>query len=198
MGKLLVATNNPAKFNEFRTFLEPHGIALVSLKDLHIADAFDEDAETFAENSLLKANFYWQRSHLPTLADDDGLEIDALQGGPGVHSRRIDGQWRSDEEAVRLILEKVKDVPESQRTARMKIVVTLRVAQDRNFQAEATTHGIIRQSTLAWEPGFPYRTILWIPKYEKFLQELTPDEQAAINHRKRAIEQLLPYITQYV
>lgn len=198
MGKLLVATTNNAKFDEFASFLAEHNIEAVSLSDLGITDRAPEDSETFEENSLIKANFYWQRSHIPTLADDGGLEIDALNGQPGVHSRRIDGVDRSDEELKAIILEKLRTVPDERRTARLRIVVTLRVSVDRNFQTETSIKGLIRGSALAVEPGFPYRAILWIPRYTKFYGECTPEEHRAINHRKQAIDNLLPYLQQYV
>ena len=198
MGKLLVATTNRAKFNEFVSYLKPHGISVVSLADLSISDNPKEDGETFEENSLLKANFYWQRSGLPTITDDGGLEIDALHGQPGVHSRRIDGIDRTDEDLKCIILERLRGLPDDKRTARLHIVVTLRVSADQNFQTEASVEGTIKESSLESEPGFPYRAILWIPRYTKFYGECIPEEHAEINHRKKAIERLLPYLQQYV
>lgn len=199
MGALLVATTNKAKFNEFASYLKPYGIRVASLADVGIKDAPDEDAETFEENSLIKANFYWQRSGgLPTLAEDGGLEIDALNGQPGVHSRRIDGIERSDEDLRNAIIKRLRGVPEEHRTARLRVVATLRVTQDRNFQSEASIEGTIKESALTSTPGFPYRAILWIPRYNKFYAECTEKECAAISHRRRIVEMLLPYLQQYV
>ncbi len=199
MNKLLVATTNRAKFDEFATYLKPLGVSTVSLEDIGITEQPIEDAETFEENSLIKANFYWQRSEgVPTLTDDGGLEIDALNGQSGVHSRRIDGIDRTDEELKRIILERVHGLPDDRRSARLRIVVTLRVSADRNFQTESSVEGMIRDSTLSASPGFPYRAILWIPRYTKFYGECSAEEYAAINHRKKAIEHLTPYIKQYV
>jgi len=197
MGKLLIATTNPAKLREFTALLASK-VEIVTPAGLGLTDVPEEDGESFAENSLLKSNFYWQRTDLPTLADDGGLEIDALGGQPGVHSRRIDGQERSDQELIKIILERIRQVPAARRTARMKTVVTLRVARDRNFQAEASIEGLIRPSRLTPERGYPYRAILWIPKYKKFMQELAPAEMETLNHRRKAINDLLPYIEQYV
>lgn len=198
MSKLLIATTNQAQYDEFARYLRPHGFTPVPLRELGITTHPVEDAETFEENSLLKANFYWKASGVATLTDDGGLEVAALGNQPGVHSRRIDGRERTDEELVKAILERLQNVPEQERQARLRIVVTLRVDDDRNFQTEASIDGIIRQSSLPLEPGLPYRSILWIPRFKKFLCTLTEKEHELINHRKRAIERLLPYLIQYV
>lgn len=198
MSKLLVATTNLGKQKEFEEFLRPHSIETVSLSDLKIEERPIEDGETFAENSLLKANFYWQKSGLPTLTDDGGFEIDALGGAPGVHSHRFGGIELSESEIIQAMLRELKNVPPDRRTARIHGVVTLRVSQDRNFQAEASTEGLVRESDLSPKPGLPYRAILWIPSYNKFYSQLTEKELSQENHRYRALEQILPYIKQYV
>lgn len=197
MGKLLIATTNPAKIQEYRELIGDRA-QILTPKDLGITEQPEEDGEIFAENSLLKSNFYWQRAHIPTLADDGGLEIDALGGQPGVHSHRIDGVERSDEDLIAAVLERVRKVPIDQRTARIHVVLTLRIDATRNFQAEAALEGLVRESNLKPEPGFPYRPILWIPKHQKFFAELSRQERQAISSRRQAFEQLLPYIQQYV
>lgn len=198
MGKLLVATRNPGKLREIREVLEPHGTELVSPDDLGITDEPIEDGETFAENSLLKANFYWQKTGLPTLADDGGLEVDALGGLPGVHSRVIDGKRMTDEQLRDWILQQLKDVNEPGRVARLKTVVTLRVANDRNFQKEMSIEGLIRQSNLPIRSGYPFRSVFYLPDLKKFFDQLTPEEHDRLNHRRRALIELLPYIQQYL
>ena len=199
MAKLLIATNNPGKLREFTEILTPHGCTIVTLKDLGITEKPPEDGETFAENSLLKANFYWQKSDkIDTLAEDGGLMIDALGGAPGVHTRRIDGKDRTDEDLRCIVLEKIAKVPPKKRTARLTATLTLRVGQNLNFQAESSIEGIIKKSTLPYESGYPIRSILWIPKLNKFFSEISIEEHHAISHRRRAIEKLLPYLEQYV
>ncbi len=199
MAKLLIATNNPGKLREFTEILKPHGCTIVTLKDLGITEKPPEDGETFAENSLLKANFYWQKSDkIDTLSADGGLVVDALGGAPGVHTHRIDGKERTDSELRRMLLEKVAEVPLKKRTARLTTTLTLRVAQDLNFQAEASIEGVIKESELPYEPGYPARSILWIPTLKKFLSEITPEEHRSISHSRKAIEKLLPYLEQYV
>ncbi|MBI4426417.1 MAG: non-canonical purine NTP pyrophosphatase [Candidatus Kerfeldbacteria bacterium] len=198
MSKLLIATRNPGKFREIRAVLESLASELVTPDDLGISEEPVEDGETFAENSLLKANFFWQRSGLPVLADDGGLEVDALGGRPGVHSRVINGKRLNDQELRDWILDQLRDVPEAKRTAKLKTVVTLRITQDRNWQAEAVHRGLIRRSDVPIDPGYPYRSIFWIPELHKFYAELTPAEHERLNHRRQAILKLLPYIQQYL
>lgn len=199
MANLLIATNNPGKIREFTDILKPLGYTIVTLKELGITDAPPEDGETFAENSLLKANFYWQKSgNIDTLASDGGLEIEAFGNTPGVHTHRIDGKDRTDEELRRIILEKIISIPPEQRTARITTTLTLRVSKDLNFQAESSIEGVIKKSTLPFEPGYPARSIFWIPILKKFLSEITNEEHRAISHSRKAIEKLLPYLEQYV
>jgi len=198
MSKLLVATRNKDKIIEFKRFLRPYDVVVVSPDELNIEGEPPEDGETFAENSLLKANFYWQRSQLPTLADDTGLEVDALGGRPGVHSKRDGRRILSDSEQRQRVLKELEEVPEDKRTARITTVVTLRVAVDRNFQAQASVEGLVRDSHLPSPTGLPYRPILWLPQLKKYYAEVTDDEHEQINARKKAIEQLEPYLRQFL
>lgn len=199
MPKLLIASHNPGKIRELSELLHPHGITILTPRDCGITDQPAEDGETFAENSLLKANFYWQKSgNIDTLAGDGGLVIDALGGEPGVHTRRIDGKDRTDDELRALIIEKTARIPEAHRTARLTVVLTLRVGPDLNFQTEAAIEGIIKDSQLPHEPGYPIRPIFWIPSVGKFYSELTAAEHHRLSQLRIAFEKLLPYLEQYV
>ncbi len=198
MSKLLIATRNPGKFQEIKEVLESYVSELVTPDDLGMTEEPVEDGETFAENSLLKANFYWQRTGLPVLADDGGLEVEALGGRPGVHSRVVNGKRLSDQELRHWILHELRGVPDIRRTAKLKTVVTLRVASDRNFQKETSIDGLIRDSSIPIDPGYPFRSIFFLPAFDKFFAELTLAEHARVNHRKKALIELIPYIQQYV
>src|SRR3990167_9592915 len=111
--KLLVATTNPGKLAEIRRFLTDIPVELVSLKDVGIADSVEETGKTFEENAILKAKFYAQKSGLPTLADDGGFEIDALNGEPGVKSHRWadPSQENDDETLINYTLKRLENVP---------------------------------------------------------------------------------------
>lgn len=196
--QLLIGTNNPGKLRELTTLLAPFKLALVTPRDLDLTDDPTEDGETFEENSLLKSNFYWQRARIPVLADDAGLEVDALHGQPGVHTRRWIGRRMSDREICDEVLRRLDGVPEDRRTARLRCVVTLRLSADMNFQATGTVEGVIRPSQLPIPEGFPAETILWLPRYTKFYGQLTWDEHLHESNRAKAIDQLKPYFQQYL
>src|SRR3990167_1240845 len=127
MNKLLIATTNPGKLAEIRRFLSDVPVELVGLKDVGITDAPKEDGISFEENAILKAKYYAKESKLPTLADDGGLEIDALNGEPGVkshrwiHSDREDG----DEELIQYTLDRMKDLADDKREAQLRLVLAL-------------------------------------------------------------------------
>lgn len=198
MSKLLIASRNPGKIREIKDVVHRYVDDLLTPDDLGITEDPIEDGETFAENSLLKANFFWQRAEMPVIADDGGLEVDALGGLPGVRSRRWGGEKRSDEELRAKLLQELADVPEAERTARLTTVVTLRVTADRNFQRAMSIEGIIRGSDVPIDTGYPFRSIFYLPEFKKFFVELTPDEHERVNQRKRALQELLPLIQQYV
>ena len=198
MARLLLATTNPGKIEEFKLLLKPYIDDVVSAADLKIAEAPDESGETYAENSLIKANYYWQKGNLPTLADDGGLEIDALNGEPGVHSRRMNGQIRTDDELRDLFLGAVKGKPETEAGALLRVVLTLRVNRELDFQSEAVLEGVIKDSDLPRVPGYPVRSIFWIPSMNKFYSQFTPEEEMTVSHRAKALKKLIPLINQYV
>ncbi len=111
MHTVLIATSNLHKLDEFRAIFSDLPLKLVSLNDIHLAVEVEETGSTFVENAELKARTYAQMSHMLTLADDSGLEIDALNGAPGVYSARYLGSDTSYEERFRVILEQIKDLP---------------------------------------------------------------------------------------
>lgn len=199
MKKLLIATTNPGKLGEIRHFLADISIELVSLKDVGITDVVEETGKSFLENAVLKAKYYFQKSGLPTLADDGGFEIDALGGKPGVKSHRWIHRDREDTDAelVDYTMERLKDVPIEKRGARLRLVLALVVKPDEIYTAEASTRGMIPlKRAKSITAGFPYRSILFLPEINKFYnyEELTPAETEKYNHRRRALEELKPII----
>lgn len=199
MNKLLIATSNPGKLNEIRTYLSDVPVKLLSLSDVHITKKPEETGKTFEENAILKAKFYADLSNLPTIGDDGGFEIDALDGAPGIKSHRwIHGDHEdSDEELIQYTFQKVKGLPRAKRGAQLRAVLAFATPDGRVVIAEASTRGVI---PLAPSPnrseGFPYRSILYLPDIKKFYnaQELTATENEVYNHRKKALEKLKPFI----
>jgi len=181
--KLLIATKNPGKLREIKEFLD-NDFELLSLGDFKSVPDVEETGKTFEENSILKARKYFEWSGIPTIADDGGLEIDFLNGEPGVKSRRWPGYEATDEELINIALEKLKGVPWDKRAARLKTVGTY---YDKNgyFHTEGVIEGyIVEDKPDKWETGYPFRAVLWIPKFNKIYQDLTKEEHEEINHRK--------------
>lgn len=191
MDKIVIATHNPGKAKEFKRLLQPYVTNVLTLDDLHIDADPPETADTFAQNSSDKALFYYRLTKLPTLADDSGLEIAALNGWPGIHSRELFGSRRSDDELRQLILQRVSQLPEDERSAQLVAYVTLRIDEVHELQARASIEGVIRDSTVPTEPGYPYRAILWLPQIKKYYSELASDEHEQISHRRMAVNNLM-------
>ncbi|HYA34639.1 MAG TPA: non-canonical purine NTP pyrophosphatase [Candidatus Binataceae bacterium] len=196
--RLLIATTNPAKLSEYRILLRDHPLEIVSLKEVQIAQSPNETGATFAENALLKARFYFERSGIPTLADDGGLEVDALGGAPGVKSHRWlgDGEDVSDRALAEEVIRRMEGVAKRRRTARLRAALALVYESDgkRNEAvSEAAIEGIIAMRAYPEiRPGFPYRAVLWLEDRGCYLGELGDEEEARISQRRVALEKLIP------
>ena len=203
MKSLLIATTNPGKFQELSSLLKDIPIKLISLKDLNITDKIEEIGKTFEENAIIKAKFYQQLSKLPTLADDGGLEIDALNGEPGIHSHRWLNHDKdsTDEELINYTLHRLNKFPIVKRQAQLTVVLVLAINQNKIFTAEAKVEGIIPiEASNDRMSGYPYRSLLFLPQIKKFYNEfeLTESENKRYNHRRIAIEKLKPFIIKLI
>ena len=145
MQKLLIATKNPGKLTELSEFLKE--FETVSLTDIGIDEDVEEDGKTFEENSQKKALFYANRSHLPTLSDDGGLEIDALGGQPGVRSRRWLGHEGTDEELKAHLRDVIKNLPEDKRSARFTTVLSFALPSGQVWSERAEVLGELSLNT---------------------------------------------------
>lgn len=197
MNLLLIATTNPAKLAEYRLLLRGLAIELVALTALRIDDSPVESGNTFADNALIKARFYFSRCGLPTLADDGGLEVDALGGAPGVRSHRWLGDHAADDrELAEEVIRRMKEVPMDRRSARLKAAAALvwrERGEVRELTVEAALEGLIAERVYARvQPGFPYRAVLLMRESGKYLAELSDEAAAALSQRRSLIEQLRP------
>ena len=194
MKKLLIATNNPGKLLEYRTILKDLSLELVTLKDLNIKANVEEDGKTFKENAIKKAKFYFKLTGLPTLAEDSGLEIDYLNGEPGIKSRRWAGYKASDAELISMTLEKLRGVPLEKRGAQLRVIIAMLV--DKTVKTfEGILRGvIIKEPIEKIIPGYPFRSLFYVPEVDKVLGELTMEEEARIAHRKKALEKAIPIL----
>lgn len=214
MKKLLLATTNKAKQEEITLGLQPlieKGVTIVSLNDYPHFEEPEETGATFVENAKLKAKYYAEKIGLPALADDGGLMIDALGGEPGVKSRRWPGYAATDLELIHYALNKMKTIPDTKRTAELRTclcfytphnIPSLRgVSKGRGVYIceQESIEGSITQKPLTMETnGYPYRALFKVTKYNKFYDELTPEEHDAINHRLLALKRLLHQIEKYL
>lgn len=193
MKKLLIATTNKGKLQELKNFLSDLPVELVSLSDVGITQDVEETRKTYTENSVKKALFYAKLSGLPALADDGGIEIAALSGEPGIHSRRWLGHRSTDEELVEHMKKIAKELPDKNRKAVFRAVITLALPNGKTWSVEGLVNGIIsKKPHEKYLHGYPYRSFFYLPKLKKFYHEdeLTPLEQKIYNHRWKAINKL--------
>src|SRR3972149_11988316 len=197
MQKLLLATTNPGKVTEYKTLLGHVPVEMVSVKEAEITMAVEGGGRTFEEDAVKKAITYMNVSGLPTLADDGGIEIDYLNGEPGVYSRRWPGHEATDEELISMALEKLSGIPRSKRTARLRVVVALAFPGDSTvYTSEGAKRGIIGTKPINLVEGDPFRSLFYVPEIKKYYSELTIEEEAKIAHRKEALEKLIPILKQ--
>jgi XTP/dITP diphosphohydrolase len=197
VSRLLIATTNPAKLAEYRLILRELGIdvELKSLGDVGIAESPEETGATFAENALIKARFYFERARIATLADDGGLEIDALGGEPGVRSHRWlnSGRDDSDEALVAEVMRRMKGVEAARRLARIRATLALIYEENgaiREKTVEGAIEGVIADRAYPQiRQGFPYRAVLVVPG-KGYLGELGDEEEAKISQRRIAVLKL--------
>ena len=192
---LLLASQNPGKLNEMRQLLAGLPFRVVGPIDLGIRDAPDETGATFMENALLKARHYAQRSGLLTIADDSGLSVDALGGGPGLHSSRFGGEGATDGDRNRLLLERLKGVPEPRRGARFTSAVAVARGEDVLFQAEETVEGRIADAPRG-PHGFGYDPIFFYPPFGTTFGEAAPEDKDRVSHRGKAFARLRRFLTE--
>lgn len=199
MRKVLIATKNPGKFAEFKVLLADLPVKLISLGDLKIDHNVKEDGQTFEENAIKKAKEYYRISGLASIADDGGLEIDALGGEPGVHSRRWFGYRMSDQELIEAAMEKMKNVPPKKRTARMRTVVALALPSKKIKTFAGEIEVIIAQKPSSKIiSGYPFRSFMYLPKQKKFFVDISFIEQSKFSHRGKAIKKLKPYLEKMI
>jgi XTP/dITP diphosphohydrolase len=194
---LLIATTNPGKLREVRAILAGVDVPLETLSDHPAIQAPVEDADTFEENARLKANYYAQATGRWTLADDSGLEVDALNGEPGVRSARYAGTEASDEANNRKLLERLADVPLRARTARFRCCVALASPEGVVATAVGTVEGRILDEPRGCN-GFGYDPLFWIEHRGMTSAEMPPKLKNRISHRGRALRAIRPAVLRYV
>jgi len=185
MPKLLLATSNPGKIREYRFLLDGLGYQITTLAEEGIAKVVIESGSNYEQNARLKAISYAKLSQLTALADDSGLEVDALNGEPGVKSARFAGEAATDAERVSFLLAKLNGVPWEQRTACFKCVIAIASPGSRAELCYGECHGMIALEAKG-ENGFGYDPIFFLPEISKTMAELPLEMKNQISHRARA------------
>lgn len=193
MEKLVIASGNAGKVREFKEILR--GWEITSMKEEGVFAEVDETGTTFEENAEIKARALADRLRAAgieaiAIADDSGMEVDAFDGGPGVYSARYLGEQTPYEEKNRIILERLKDVPEEERGARYVCAIVAVWPDGRINATQAVCDGRIGYES-AGTGGFGYDPIFFVPEFSKSMAELTADEKNKISHRGKALEKIV-------
>lgn len=189
--KVVLASGNAGKIKEFTDMLAPLGIAIVPQGQLGVG-AVPETGLTFVENALIKARHACAQTGLPAIADDSGIEVDYLNGQPGIYSARFAGEHCDDRDNNAKLLQALEGVPRGQRRARYQcVLVYLRHKDDPTpIICQAPWEGYILE-TPRGEGGFGYDPLFWVPERGCASAELSKDEKNQLSHRGKAMAQLL-------
>jgi len=190
---LLLASQNPGKLAEMRVLLEALPFEVRGPRDVGIDESPDETGASFAENAAQKARWYSLRSGLPAVADDSGLSVDALDGGPGLYSSRFGGEGASDAQRNRLLLERLAGVPDERRGARFTSAVAL--AQDGRlvFEALGTVEGRIASEERG-SHGFGYDPLFFYPPFGRTFGEVERALKDRVSHRGQSFAKLRAFL----
>ena len=191
MQKIVIATGNAGKLREFQQLLSTCGFDVVPQSDFDVSNA-DETGLTFVENAIIKARHACAHTGLPAIADDSGIEVDALNGRPGIYSARYSGEGATDASNNKKLLQELNDVPTEKRAARYHAVLAfMRHAEDPTpILCHGTWEGIIL-TKLQGDGGFGYDPLFFVPTHNCAAAELDKAKKNRISHRGKAMQQLL-------
>jgi XTP/dITP diphosphohydrolase len=193
MVKLCIATHNQGKQIEFRELLSDWGGEILFPEDLGLSLKVQEVGNSFAEIATLKATAYARASGLPTLADDSGLEVDALGGAPGIYTARYAGPGASDQDRYRKLLRELGDTPPAGRTARFRCAVAVAQPDGPVQVVEGTCEGRIAFGPSGTH-GFGYDPVFIVPEFGRTMAELPAAVKNRISHRARALQAAVPLL----
>jgi XTP/dITP diphosphohydrolase len=190
---VLVATHNRGKIAEYKDLLQELALDWVGLADVGVTRDVAETGNTFEANAILKAAAYAAETKLLTLADDSGLEVDALNGEPGVLTARYGGEGLTPKERYELLLRNLAGVSWEARTARFRCVIAVYDQSGLVGTAEGSCEGIIATEA-AGEGGFGYDPVFYLPDWGKTMAQLPPGEKHKISHRGKAVAAIEPLL----
>ncbi len=186
--RLIIASNNKGKLREFGKMLEPFGFEVISMREAGFTDEIIEDGDTFEENAHIKARAVFEATGLPTIADDSGLEIDFLNGAPGIYSARFAGENATDKERCQKVLDEMHGVDRSLREARFVCSIYFIYSEDEEYNVNGTVYGYIGDKMVG-DNGFGYDPIFMLDD-EESMATVGEDVKNNISHRARAFQQL--------
>ena len=193
MKKLIFATGNQNKMREIKAILADMDVEVLSMKEAGIDIDIVEDGKTFEENALIKARAVSKAGNALALADDSGLEVDALNGEPGIYSARYMGEDTSYDIKNMNIIERLEGVPDEKRTARFVCAMAAVFPDGTEQTFVKTMEGRIGYKIVG-ENGFGYDPIFFLPEYGKTSAEISPEEKNAISHRGKALRAMEEYL----
>lgn len=186
MDKIVFATTNAGKIKEIKEILADFDVEVVSMKEMNITADIEENGATFEENSLIKARAVSKLTGLPALADDSGLEVDYLNGEPGIYSARYLGRDTDYDYKNNYIIDKLKEAKGEERSARFVCVISLVLPDGREFVKKGVMEGRIGYEIKGGN-GFGYDPIFYLPEYGKTSAEISAEEKNKISHRGKAL-----------
>lgn len=190
--RILLATQNQGKVRELQELISDEDIEVLSLLDISWEE-IEENGATFAENAALKARTAVLRTGLISLADDSGLEVDALDGAPGVYSARFAGEPKDDEHNNDKLLELLESIPDDKRTARFRCSLVIATPDGEEYLTEGTVEGrILRQRR--GKGGFGYDPIFYVTEFARTMAELNLAQKNKISHRAQAFRKVIPIL----
>jgi len=195
--KVLLATTNQGKVRELEEMLNEKNIQILSLRDFPEFPDIEENGSTFAQNALIKARAAASYTGLLTLADDSGLEVDALGGRPGVFSARYAGEPKDDERNIQKLLADLKDVPDQLRRGRFRCALALVGPDGREELTEGSVEGVILRNKKG-SGGFGYDPVFYLPHLAKTMAELSLEEKNQLSHRAQAFRKAVPIIKDFL
>lgn len=184
---LVIATRNSGKTSEIRAILDGYPVEIKNLDDFGPIPEIDEDGTTFEENAYKKASFAARVLGFPTLADDSGLSVAALDGAPGIYSARFAGPDATDEQRCRLLLKKLENAPD--RSAAFECAISIALPTGQALTYEGRCEGVITEKP-SGQSGFGYDPVFFYPPAGKTFAQMSPDEKNRVSHRGRALEEL--------
>ncbi|MCI6866576.1 MAG: XTP/dITP diphosphatase [Lachnospiraceae bacterium] len=195
--RIIFATGNEGKMREIRMILEDLGVPVLSMKEAGISADIEENGKSFAENAAIKAKAIMEMTGEIVMADDSGLEIDYLDGAPGIYSARFMGEDTSYDIKNKALIDKLAGVPDEKRTARFVCAIACALPDGQILESRGTMEGIIGYE-IKGENGFGYDPIFYLPECGCTSAEISPEKKNELSHRGKALRAMKEKLEKYL